>query len=77
MKVLLDNLKKIVHWTLLAIIFIYVISGLGILYNRIIEPITFGILTKNLAYEIHVSLIIPFIILLIAHIIFVLKKNEN
>jgi cytochrome b subunit of formate dehydrogenase len=75
MKALLDNLKKIIHWTLLVIIVIYIISGIGIVYSGIIEPVTLGILTKNLAYEIHIHLLIPFLIILIAHIILNLKKK--
>ena len=75
MKALLNNLKKIIHWTLLGIIIIYIISGLGIVYSGIIEQITLGVLTKNLAYEIHIHLPIPFLIILIAHIILNLKKK--
>jgi cytochrome b subunit of formate dehydrogenase len=75
MKVLLRNLEKIVHWTLLIIIVLYVISGLGIVYNNITELITFGLLTKIIAYDIHIYLLIPFLIILAAHIFFALNKK--
>ena len=60
---------KIVHWLLIIITVLYLITGLGITEFRIIESLTFGLLTKNLAFRIHDSLLIPFVILLIMHIL--------
>ena len=61
-------IKKIIHWLLTVVVIIYLLTGFGITEYRIVEPLTFGLLTKSLAQKIHISLEIPFIILLILHI---------
>jgi hypothetical protein len=61
-------MKMTVHWLLTAVVIIYLITGFGITDYRIVERLTFGLLTKNLAHQIHIGLVIPFIILLILHI---------
>ncbi|MFA5070900.1 MAG: hypothetical protein WC511_00845 [Candidatus Pacearchaeota archaeon] len=75
MKALLHKIKKITHWTLLVIIILYVLTGLGITYSNIIMMITFGLLTKVLSFQIHNFLLIPFIIVLTMHIIFVIRRK--
>jgi hypothetical protein len=77
MKVSLHDLRKIVYWTLLAIVFVYIISGFGILYYQIIETVTLGILTKALSYEIHNYLLIPFLVVLAIHIFLALGKKKG
>jgi len=61
-------MKRTIHWLLTVVVIIYLITGFGITEYRIVEPLTFGLLTKNLAHKIHINLEIPFIILLILHI---------
>jgi hypothetical protein len=61
-------LERIIQWALLAVTIIYVITGLGITQFRIIEPATFGLLSKNLSFAIHDNLLIPFIVLLVLHV---------
>ena len=61
-------LKKTVIWLLAIVIVLYGISGFGITEFRTVESLTFGFLTKNLAFKIHNSLEIPFITLLILHL---------
>ena len=39
-----------------------VITGLGITQYRIVGPLTFGLLTKNLASRIHSALTLPFLV---------------
>jgi len=46
----------------------FLITGFGITEFRTVETLTFGLLTKNLAFKIHNSLWIPFIIMLILHL---------
>lgn len=60
--------ERIIQWALLGVTIIYVITGLGITQFRIIEPATFGLLSKNLSFAIHDNLLIPFIVLLVLHI---------
>jgi cytochrome b subunit of formate dehydrogenase len=61
-------MRRTIHWILTALVIIYLITGFGITEYGIIEPLTFGLLTKSLAHRIHMSLEIPFIILVVLHI---------
>jgi cytochrome b subunit of formate dehydrogenase len=77
-------IKKTIHWLLTVVVIIYLITGFGITDYRIVETLTFGLLTKSLAHKIHINIVIPFIILLILHIwllpllkYFKLKKLRN
>jgi hypothetical protein len=60
--------ERIIQWALLGLTIIYVLTGLGITQFRIIEPATFGLLNKNLSFDIHDNLLIPFIVLLVLHV---------
>jgi Ni,Fe-hydrogenase I cytochrome b subunit len=60
--------RNTIHWLLTVLVIVYLITGFGITEYRIVEPLTFGLLTKNLAQRIHISIEIPFIVLLILHI---------
>jgi thiosulfate reductase cytochrome b subunit len=71
-------LRKVVPWLLLAVLVLYVVSGLGITQYRTVESITFGWLTKNLSFRIHNDLLYLFLALLVLHIALpyiVRKKN--
>jgi cytochrome b subunit of formate dehydrogenase len=77
-------IKKIIYWLLAVVVIVYLITGFGITEYRIVETLTFGLLTKSLAHRIHINIAIPFIILLILHIwllpllkYFKLKKLRN
>jgi len=63
-----QRVKKTIHWLLTVVVIIYLLTGFGITEFRIVEPLTFGLLTKSLAHKIHINLEIPFIVLLILHI---------
>lgn len=72
--------RKIIQWLLLAVAMLLLITGLGITYYGAVEPISFGLLTKNVAHKIHTApgLWIFFVVLLAAHIslsFIVRKKN--
>jgi len=60
--------KKIIRWTLLVAILLYVITGYGITEFRTVERITFGLLTKPLSFDIHHYLIYPIAALLSLHV---------
>ncbi len=62
--------KKIIDWPLSAVALVYLLTGLGITQYRIIEPLTFGLLSKSLSIKMHENLLIPFSILLTLHIFF-------
>ena len=65
---------------LLIVTVVFLITGFGITEFRTVETLTFGWLTKNLAFKIHNNLWLPFIILLILHIclpfVFKWKRKE-
>ena len=60
--------KRIVRWLLLTTTVLYLVTGFGITQFRIVESLTFGFLTKSLAFQLHNNLWIPFVILLVLHI---------
>jgi len=60
--------KRIVRWLLLTTTVLYLVTGFGITQFRIVESLTFGLLTKSLAFQLHNNLWIPFVILLVLHI---------
>ena len=69
-------IRKILHWSLLVVVILYVISGFGITEFRTVETVTFGLLTKPLAFKIHEVLWIPFIILLVLHVFLSLVRRR-
>jgi len=68
---------KIIHWTLLIFAIIYIITGFGITEHKFIETIIFGIISKSIAFQLHIFLIYPFIILLILHISLSINKKSR
>jgi thiosulfate reductase cytochrome b subunit len=61
--------KQVIQYLLLLLMVLYLISGFGITEFRIVEFLTFGIFTKNIAFILHNNLLIPMLILLILHIV--------
>jgi len=61
-------MRGTIHWLLTVVAIIYLITGFGITEYRIVEFLTFGLLTKSLAHQIHMNLAVPFITLLVLHI---------
>ena len=72
-----NTAKQIVHWSLLAVIALYILTGFGITSYRAVEFLTFGLLTKPLAFKIHDNLIIPFVVLIGLHIYQQVKKRSE
>jgi hypothetical protein len=60
---------------LLIVIVLFVLTGFGITNYQIVEPLTFGALPKLTAYQIHINLVIPFLILFGAHFAFIIGKK--
>jgi thiosulfate reductase cytochrome b subunit len=76
--ILKQNLaKQVVHWSLLAVLVLYVLTGFGITAYHTVEFLTFGLLSKALAFKIHNDLIIPFIVLIGLHIYQQTKKSSK
>jgi thiosulfate reductase cytochrome b subunit len=71
--------RKVAPWLLLALLALYIVTGLGITDYRIIEKITFGALSKNLSFKIHDNLLYPFLAVLVLHIVlrYALRKKKE
>lgn len=72
-----DLFKKTIHWLLAVLVILYLVTGFGITEFRTVEALTFGLLTKNVAFKIHNNPWIPFIILLGLHIFLSLIKKRK
>ena len=70
------QLEKATHWLLAVAIILYVVSGYGITEFRAVERITFGLLSKPLAFRMHTILTIPFLVLLGLHIYFTYRRRS-
>jgi thiosulfate reductase cytochrome b subunit len=63
------TLTRLVHWTLLAVGLLTVMSGLGITEYQTVTALTFGLLNKASAFKLHLWMWIPFLVLLAAHVL--------
>ena len=63
-------IRKTIKWLLLVAVILYVVTGFGISEFRTVETLTFGLLTKNLAFRIHEAIWIPFAVLLAVHVLY-------
>jgi thiosulfate reductase cytochrome b subunit len=61
--------KQVIQYLLLLVMVLYLISGFGITEFRIVESLSFGVFSKNVAFVLHNNLLIPMLILLILHIV--------
>ena len=61
--------RSLVRWLLFITVLLYILSGLGISNPRAVESLTFGLITKSVAFSIHDNLIIPFALLMFLHIL--------
>ena len=57
-------LKKITLSLLALVTILWLVTGFGITQYRIVEPLTFGLLTKNLSFRMHNSLTVPSLVIL-------------
>ena len=68
--------RKILHWLLFTAVVIFLVSGFGISHFRVVETITFGLLTKNIAFRVHEAMWIPFVILLALHLTLTMRRRR-
>jgi cytochrome b561 len=61
-------IKRTIHWLLLLVTILVLITGFGISEFRVVETMTLGWLTKSWALRLHDSLWIPFVVLLVLHL---------
>jgi len=67
--------KITIHVLLTVFIVLYIITGFGITEYQIIQSITFNIFSKPTSHMVHNNLIIPFLALLILHILVTTKPK--
>jgi hypothetical protein len=68
-------MKTLTHALLTIVSILFIVTGLGISNYQVMESLTGGTLSKLTSFQIHSNLIIPFIVLLIAHIGFTIGKK--
>lgn len=61
-------MRRWVHFSLTAVTFLYVVTGMGISDYRLIEGLSLGLLTKERSLWIHGNLLQVFTVLLFLHI---------
>jgi thiosulfate reductase cytochrome b subunit len=71
------EIRKIIHYSLMVLTILMIITGLGITEPGIVGSLTFGILGKATAYRLHFVLWGPFVILLILHVYISLPKGRS
>ena len=62
-------LRQIVQWLLFTGIALYIVTGLAMTQFGVFEPIELGLWVRHTSVAIHNNLIIPFVILLLLHIL--------
>jgi cytochrome b561 len=67
--------ERAVHWMFTIATIVFVVSGYGITEYRTVEAITLGLLSKSLAFQIHMSLGPLFIALLVSHVYLALRRR--
>jgi len=65
-----NKVKKTVHIILGILIFLVIISGLGIIYFNSIEMVTLNLLNKDVSFQLHSLLFLPLLLMLLIHIFF-------
>ncbi len=65
----LSLLGKVIHWSFLAVTMLLIISGLGTQY-KIVQTVTLGLFSGPISLTVHLNLWIPFLVLLVAHVLF-------
>ena len=63
------RIATIVHWSLLVLSVLLVVSGLGITEYQVVTALTFGLLGKATAFKLHLLLWIPFLLVMVAHVL--------
>jgi thiosulfate reductase cytochrome b subunit len=67
------RIANTVHWSLLVLTLLVVVTGLGITEYQVITAVTFGLLGKALAFKLHLWLWIPFVIVFVAHVVLTVR----
>ena len=69
--------KKWTNRILMTLTLLILLTGFGITYPGIIEPLTLGILTKSFSFKIHTFLWGPFLVAVFVHIYLATGRPEK
>jgi len=72
---IIPTVQTLAHVLLAIVSILFIITGFGISNYQMAESLTGGAVSKLTSFQIHSNLIIPFIVLLIAHIGFIIGKK--
>ena len=70
-------LQRAMVWLLLALALLLVVTGLGITEYRAVEAATFGLLGKALSFQLHTLLWIPFLVVLVLHLVLYCRGGKG
>lgn len=70
-------MKNFIRWLLFTVAFLMILTGYGISNYRVVQVITYNLLPKNLLFQIHSVLGLPFIVLLFLHIFLAIKSGHK
>ena len=65
----------ITHILLTIVIIVFIITGYSMTNYQVINALTGGAVSKLTSFQIHSNLILPFMVLLLLHIVFPLMKK--
>ena len=74
---ILTVVSRVIHWLLVIVLLIYLVTGLDIAYYQVMQIVTFGLLSKLAATKIHDALLLPFVILLVLHVVVVIFAGRR
>jgi cytochrome b subunit of formate dehydrogenase len=60
--------RRVTHWLMVAVLVVYIVSGYGITQFRVVEALTFGVISKPLSFKVHNGLFITLAALVALHI---------
>lgn len=66
--------KKLVLWLLGGTTVLFLITGFGISDPGLVTPLSWGLLSKTVSYQLHTVLWGPFLILFLLHVYLAQKK---
>ncbi len=69
--------RRTVHWLLVFVTALFLVTGFGITEFRLIETLTLGLLTKSISQRLHLLLWVPFIILLALHVYLTPRRDSG
>lgn len=70
-----ETTRRAVHWSLLVVSLLLLLTGFGVTKYQLVEKLTFGILTKAASFVWHGRLSWVFIVLLVLHVGIILKRK--